>query len=210
MAAPTDEQLLQIVESAYNEAFEILYSEDGWKEEKKNDEGDVVVSRKSAKGKKIYRITGTIDCDAKKLADRLANTHDITTWNKTLLKHEIIKKVNDEVTVTYQVTAGGGPGDIVSSRDFVLVFKSAYKGDVYVQAGRSVDMPGAPTTPKAVRAENGLTGTVVKPLPNGKTEFRWLMDCEYKGWIPSGILEIAMPIAQMDFLGCVRKMAKTL
>ena len=61
-----------------------------------------------------------------------------------------------------------------------------------------------------IRAENGPTGTVVKPLPNGKTEFRWLMDCEYKGWIPSGILEIAMPIAQMDFLACVRKMAKTL
>ena len=50
-----DEQLLQIVESAYNEAFDILYSEDGWKEEKKNDEGDVVVSRKSAKGKLTLR-----------------------------------------------------------------------------------------------------------------------------------------------------------
>jgi len=210
MAAPSDEQLLTIVEEAFNEAFEVLCSEDGWKEEKKNDEGDVVVSKKSKKGKKIYRITATLDVDAKKLSDRLAKTDDLTTWNKTLLKHEIIKKVNDEVTVTYQVTAGGGPGDIVSSRDFVLVFKSAYKGDVYVQAGRSIDMPGAPTTPKAVRAENGPTGTVVKPLPNGKTEFRWLMDCEYKGWIPGGVLEIAMPIAQMDFVSCVRKMAKTL
>ena len=121
-----------------------------------------------------------------------------------------MQKVNDEVTVTYQVTAGGGPGDIVSSRDFVLVYKSAYKNNVYVQAGRSVDMPGAPTTPKAVRAENGPTGTVIKPLPDGKAEFRWLMDCDYKGMVPSGILEIAMPIAQMDFLACVRKMAKTL
>ena len=112
--------------------------------------------------------------------------------------------------MTYQVTAAGGPGDIVSSRDFVLVFKSAYRGDVYVQAGRSIDMPGSPTTPKAVRAENGPTGTVVRPLPNGKTEFRWLMDCEYKGMIPAGVLAIAMPIAQMDFVGCVKKMAKTL
>ena len=51
-----DEQLLQIVESAYNEAFDILYSEDGWKEEKKNDEGDVVVSRKSAKGNNMGNI----------------------------------------------------------------------------------------------------------------------------------------------------------
>jgi len=210
MAAPTDDQLLSIVNEAFDEAFEILYKEDGWKEEKKNSEGDVVVSRKSKKGRKICRITGVLDCDTKKLAAKLADTHDLTNWNKTLIKHEILKKVNDEVTVTYQVTAGGGPGDIVSSRDFVLVFKSAWKDDCFVQAGRSIDMPGAPTTPKAVRAENGPTGTVIRALPDGKTEFRWLMDCEYKGWIPSSVLEIAMPIAQMDFLGCVRKMSKTL
>ena len=55
-----DEQLLQIVESAYNEAFDILYSEDGWKEEKKNDDGDVVVSKKSAKGNNVVNITQAI------------------------------------------------------------------------------------------------------------------------------------------------------
>ena len=56
-----DEQLLQIVESAYNEAFDILFSEDdGWKEEKKNDDGDVVVSKKSAKGNNVVNITQAI------------------------------------------------------------------------------------------------------------------------------------------------------
>lgn len=31
---------------------------------------------------------------------------------------------------------------------------------------------------------------VVKPVPGdpGKCEFIWLMDCEYKGWIPNSIL----------------------
>merc|ERR1711973_155009 len=47
----------------------------------------------------------------------------------------------DGVELTYQVTGGQGP---VSSRDFVLVFKSAWKGDTFVQAGRSVDIPDAP------------------------------------------------------------------
>ena len=46
-----DAELLQIVTEAFNDAYDILYSEDGWKEEKKNDEGDVVVSKKSKKGK---------------------------------------------------------------------------------------------------------------------------------------------------------------
>ena len=112
--------------------------------------------------------------------------------------------------MTYQVTAAGGPGDIVSSRDFVLVFKSSYKGDVYVQAGRSVEVPGAPTSPKIIRAENGPTGIVLKPLQDGRSEFRWLMDCEYSGWIPNGILAVTMPIVQMDFVHCVRTMASTL
>ena len=39
------------------------------------------------------------------------------------------------------------------------------------QAGRSVEWPNAPTSKGAVRAENGPTGTVVKPLPGGKYLF---------------------------------------
>jgi hypothetical protein len=36
------------------------------------------------------------------------------------------------------------------------------------------------------------------------------MDCEYKGWIPNSILEIAMPMAQLQFVECVRKLAEKL
>ena len=43
---------MDLVGEAFDEAFEIIYSEDGWKEEKKNDKGDVVVSKKSKKGQK--------------------------------------------------------------------------------------------------------------------------------------------------------------
>ena len=68
---------------------------------------------------------------------------------------------------------GGGPGEIVSSREFILVSKEDYRGDVFVQAGCSIDhFPDAPKHPKAVRAENGPTGVVVKPLTAGKCEFR--------------------------------------
>ena len=62
-----------------------------------------MVSRKSKKGKKIYRITATIDVDAKKLADRLGKMDDITDWNKTLQKYQLLKRINDKVTVSYQV-----------------------------------------------------------------------------------------------------------
>ena len=37
---------------------------------------------------------------------------------------------------------------------------------------------------------------------------RWLMDCEYKGWIPKSVLDFAMPFAQMQFVESVRDLAK--
>ena len=43
----------------------------------------------------------------------------------------------------------------------------------HIIGGCSIDYPDAPKHPKAVRAENGPTGFTMRPLPGGKTEFRW-------------------------------------
>ena len=43
----SDTELLALVEEAFDESFEIVNLVDGWKEEKKSDTGDLVVSRKS-------------------------------------------------------------------------------------------------------------------------------------------------------------------
>ena len=63
-----------------------------------------------------------------------------------------------------------------------------------------------------LRAWNGPGAQVVRPVPGdpNSCEFIWLMDCEYKGWIPNSILEIAMPMAQLQFVECVRKLAEKL
>ena len=66
---------------------------------------------------------------------------------------------------------------------------------------------------KNVRAWNYPGGQAVKPDPNGdanKCEFSWLMNIEFKGWLPGSIMELAMPQAQLQFVECVRKLAKTL
>ena len=99
---------------------------------------------------------------------------------------------------------------MVSARDFIYLYKIGYEGQSWLMGGRSVEYSEAPPSNGIVRAINGPGLQMVTPLEDNTCEIIWLMDCEYKGWIPSGILEIAMPIAQMDFLGCVRKMAKTL
>ena len=41
-------------------------------------------------------------------------------------------------------------------------------------------------------------------------EFIWLMDCDFKGMMPGPIVEIAMPMAQFQFVDCVRKLASSL
>jgi hypothetical protein len=44
------------------------------------------------------------------------------------------QRLNDKVSISYQVTAEGGPGGIVSSRDFIFIFKVDYTPDgTYVQ-----------------------------------------------------------------------------
>lgn len=115
------------------------------------------------------------------------------------------------MTVSYQVTAEGGPGGIVSARDFVYCFKTGYKdnGAIFVQGGMSVDSDLAPKSPKGlVRAWNGPGAQIIRPLSDESgCEFIWLMDCDYRGWIPSHILDLAMPVAQLQFVECVRKLA---
>ena len=93
----------------------------------------------------------------------LENSHDLTTWNKSLVKHEIIKEFANGVKVSYQVTPESGPGGVISSRDFILVVKQGRKGNEWMEGGCSVDYPG-PENTKFVRAWNGPTGQFVRPL----------------------------------------------
>ena len=87
----------------------------------------------------------------------------------------------------------------------IIIFRGT-KGDAYIQAGCSIEYPGAPQDSKIVRAWNGPGGYMVKPIagvPN-KCELYWLMDCEYKGMIPASVLSLAMPLAQLQFIDCVK------
>ena len=104
-----------------------------------------------------------MDCPPEKLIRALENSQDLTTWNKSLAKHEVIKEFPNGVKISYQVTPESGPGGVVSSRDFILVYKQCRKGNEWMEGGCSVDYPG-PKSSKFVRAWNGPTGQFVRPL----------------------------------------------
>ena len=133
------------------------------------------------------------------------------SWNKTLIDFKIIRRINSDVFVSYQVTTEGG-GGIVSSRDFIFASISGMMDkDCFVQGGASLNYD-YPRNSKIVRAWNGPGAQCVIPIPNEPDccYFVWLLDCDYNGWIPNSILDMAMPQAQSQFIDCVRQLAKIL
>jgi len=205
----TDAEYIKIAEEAWQEALDIAKSTDGWKEEKSDKKlGDMVESKKNEEGKKIYRCRAKVNMPPKLLIEAISDTDKMTEWNTTLKEAKILKKLSDDVVISYQVTTDGG-GGLVSSRDFIMAFKKGYEGEIFVAGGRSVEYKEAPSSSKIVRAINGPGCQIVFPVAEDENvcEVVWLMDCDYKGWMPQSVLDIAMPIAQTQFIECVRKLA---
>merc|ERR1712083_675747 len=71
-----------------------------------------------------------------------------------------------------------------------------------------VEVSEQPEVKGCVRAEHGPGCQRVEPVEGeaDKSKFIWLMDCDYKGMIPSSIIEIAMPSAQLQMIECIRKL----
>jgi len=210
----TDAEYIKEIEEALEEGLELARSTDGWKEEKHDKKtGDIVESKKNSKGRKVYRCKAKVKMPLKTLANAIKDCDKVTEWNNTLTESKSLKKLNDKVMISYQVTTEGG-GGLVSSRDFVYGSKADYiegpHGEVFVMGGKSVDFPDAPKSSKIVRAINGPGCQMVSPVEGEPdlVEFLWLMDCDYKGWVPTSILDIAMPIAQTQFIDSVRKLAE--
>jgi len=207
----TDSEYVKIADKAWHEALEIAKSTDGWKVEKEDkDLGDTVESKKNSAGRKIYRCKGTINIPPKLLIEALTDTDKVTTWNLTLTEAKTLKKISNTVSISYQVTSDGG-GGLVSARDFIYVSMQGYDGRTFVMGGCSVDFKDGPVSKGIVRAVNGPGCQMVIPASDRNTcQLVWLMDCDYKGWIPQSVLDVAMPFAQTSFLDSVRKLAAKL
>merc|ERR1712013_905569 len=150
-----DAECIKQASEAWEEAIRIAESTSGWKEVKHDKKtGDIVESCKNEKGRKVYRCKAVVAAPPALLIAAMRDTDKVTEWNKTLLQSKLLHRINDDFSITYQVTSDGG-GGMVSSRDFVYAAKTGYKGDVFVMGGRSVDYKDAPSSSKIVRAING-------------------------------------------------------
>jgi len=208
----TNAEYMKDIDDAYDLALELVKSE-GWKKEKHDKDTDTLVEiKKNEKGRKIYRGKSKIPMAPKALADVLKNTDTVKEWNTTLAEAKTLIKLSDKHQITYQVTQDSA-GGLVSSRDFVYGSKFDYTsgptGEIFVMGGKSMDYPDAPTVKKIVRAINGPGCQMVIPIEGeeDQCEVIWLMDCDFKGWMPGNILDIAMPVAQTQFFDSLRKLA---
>ena len=204
----TDEQIVEIVSAALDYAIELSGEEDGWKVEK--EQGDATVKiKKNKEDRKVWLCTATVDVAHKVLWDKLMDTDNLTTWNTTLTESKTIKKLDGDVKVSYQVTSEGG-GGVVSARDFVYGSKTLVKDGIFTIGGMSVEVAEQPEKKGCVRAVHGPGCQIVQPVAGepGKSKFIWLMDCDYKGMIPSSIIEIAMPSAQLQMIECISKLTE--
>ena len=62
-------------------------------------------SRKNSKGRKIYRCKAKIEMPAKLLIEAMSDTDNVTKWNKTLTEAKVLKVLNAECAISYQVSS---------------------------------------------------------------------------------------------------------
>ena len=93
----------------------------------------------------MYKIKIVLEVSLEKLVKAFdASQADVTKWNKTLAKHEIVKTFENGAKIFYQVTPANGPGDMVSARDWFMISKAGMRGNVWFQGGCSVEYPEGP------------------------------------------------------------------
>merc|ERR1719154_767753 len=100
---------------------------------------------------------------------------------------------------------------MVSSRDFVYLYKLGQEGESWVMGGKRTEYSEAPSKSGVVRAVNGPGLMMVTPEQESDwCEIIWLMDCQYNGMMMQKILDMALPIAQTSYMECLRNLAADL
>jgi len=189
-------------------AWKTLTASTDWKYEKSCSEtGDVIASRQSEEGRKIFKLTGQLDIPARILLEEVFyKVEDQPLWNPLTTECKIIKSLDRNTDITYQVCAEGG-GGAVSVRDFVYLRHWELVDGVYVCAMISTKHSNAPPHQKRVRGESGPCCFAIsqsEDIPN-KCNFRWTLNTDLKIRLPKFILDNAIMNSQFTFMGHLRK-----
>ena len=104
--------------------------------------------------------------------------------------------------ISYQIT--DGQSGLVQPRDFLFLSREDIKDKVWMAGGCSVSWPTHPPTDKYVRAWQYPGIMSAQQLGKNRTMFCWLLQCDFGGILPKGILNAVFPYAIKLFCNALK------
>ncbi|XP_072702321.1 steroidogenic acute regulatory protein, mitochondrial isoform X5 [Ciconia boyciana] len=194
-------------EEALQKSLSILGDQDGWKTETVVDNGDKVLSKVLPDVGKVFRLEVVVDQPLDAVYSELVdNMEQMGDWNPNVQEVKILQKIGKDIVITHE-KAAATPGNIVGPRDFVSVRCSKRRGSTCVLAGMSTKYGAMPEQEGFIRAENGPTCMILRPLPGSpsQTKLTWLLSIDLKGWLPKTIINQVLSQTQVDFANHLRE-----
>ncbi|XP_074519808.1 steroidogenic acute regulatory protein, mitochondrial [Halichoeres trimaculatus] len=205
----TKEQLffLEQGQAAMRNALSMLEDKDGWRVEMAESNGDVICSKLMPGARRVFRLEAVLEGSMEELYDLLfVRVEEMHEWNPSIQKIKILKQVGPGTMVTHEVSAETA-GNLIGQRDFLSIRHSCKQESKVYLGGAAIQLESFPPLPGFVRAEDGPTCIIIQALDNdrGKSRFTWLLNMDVKGWLPTSIVNQALPRAQLDFTKHLRR-----
>ncbi|XP_052468109.1 steroidogenic acute regulatory protein, mitochondrial-like [Carassius gibelio] len=198
-------------EAALNEALKIVESEDGWKLEMSEENGDVIYSKALTGNRKVFRLEAELNASPEELHDILFfRVEEMHEWNPSIRRIRVLKHVSRDTVVTHEVSAETA-GNLIGQRDFLSVRHSSRSESRVYLGGAATRLESLPPQHGFVRAEDGPTCIILHPLQDrpDRSRFIWLLNMDVKGWLPQSLVNKALPRAQADFTKHLRRRLAT-
>ncbi|KAL0964755.1 hypothetical protein UPYG_G00328470 [Umbra pygmaea] len=162
-------------------ALDIVQDRTGWKTELTEENGDVIYSKVLTGGRKVFRLEAVFDATPEELHQILWKVEDMHRWNPSIKIIKVLKQAGLETMVTHEVSAETA-GNLIGQRDFLSVRHFSKQESCIYLAGEATQLEAFPPQKGFVRAEDGPTCIIIKPLADdaGKSHFIWLLNMDVK------------------------------
>ncbi|KAL4659292.1 stAR-related lipid transfer protein 3 [Arapaima gigas] len=186
---------------------QILQQEENWKFNKRSDQGDTVYTLEIPSFGKTFILKALMQCPAELLYQEIIlQPEKMVQWNKTISACQILQRVDDNTSVSYDVSSGAA-GGIIPPRDFVNVRRVEHRSDRYLSAGMAVVHKARPPHSRFVRGENGPGGFVVLKSSNNPSlcNFIWVLNTDLKGRLPRYLINQSLAATMFEFMNHLRQ-----
>ncbi|XP_042252859.1 steroidogenic acute regulatory protein [Thunnus maccoyii] len=198
---------IQQGQEGMRKALNILEEKDGWKIEITQSNGDVISSKVMPGARKVFRLEAVLEASPDELYNLLfVRLEEMPQWNPSIQHIKVLKHVGPETIVTHEVSSETA-GNLIGQRDFLSVRHSSKQKSCIYLGGATIQLESFPPQAGFVRAEDGPTCIIIKPLDKNsrRSHITWLLNMDVKGWLPKSIVNQALPQAQLDFTRHLRR-----